>query len=196
MDSKNYAHKRFPERLAFTLNNRIRRFLQPPDKLISKLNVRPGDVVVDFGCGPGFFTVLLAKVAAKTIAVDVSPRMLERAASYAKKSGVTIQFLASSGTQIKLEDNSVDMVFLNHVFHEIEERPIVLGEFLRITRPSGRLVIVERTRGSRLLGGKLGPPIIDQTVVTREIERAGFAFAKTIPHGNDSIIIGQKPSRE
>jgi len=176
------------------LNNRIRRFLQPPDELISKLNVRPSDVVVDFGCGPGFFTIPLAKIAAKTIAVDVSPRMLERAASYAKKNGVTAQFLTSSGTEIKVEDHSVEMVFLNHVFHEIEERATVLGEFLRIMRPSGRLAIVERTRGSRLFGGKLGPPIIDQTKVTREIERAGFAFAETIPHGSDSIIIGQKPS--
>ena len=194
MESQNHTHKRFPEKLAFTLNNTIRRFLQPPDQLVSKLNIRPRDVVVDFGCGPGFFTVPLARIAGKTIAVDVSPRMLERAASYAKKSGVTVQSLTSSGTEIKLGDNSVDMVFLNHVFHEIEDRSIVLGEFLRIMRPSGRLVIVERTRGSRLFAGKLGPPIIDQTAVTREIERAGFAFAKTIPHGNDSIIIGQKPS--
>jgi len=194
MDSQNHAHKRFPERLAFTLNNSIRGFLQPPDQLVSKLNIRPSDVVVDFGCGPGFFTVPLAKIAAKTIAVDVSPRMLESAASYAKKSGVTVHFLTSSGTEIKLEDHSVDMVFLNHVFHEIEEKPIVLREFLRIMRPSGRLVIVERTRGSRLFAGKLGPPMIDQTEVTQEIERAGFAFAKTIRHGNDSIIIGQRPS--
>jgi len=194
MNSQSHAHRRFPENLAFTLNNRIRRFLQPPYQLVSKLNISPGDVVVDFGCGPGFFTVPLARIAAKTIAVDVSPRMLERAASYAKRSGVAVQFLTSSGTEIKLEDHSVDMVFLNHVFHEIEEKPIVLGEFLRIMRSSGRLVIVERTRGSRLFGGRLGPPIIDQTEVTQEMKRAGFAFAKTIPHGNDSIIIGQKPS--
>lgn len=151
-------------------------------------------MVVDFGCGPGFFTVPLRRIAGKTIALDVSPRMLERAASYAKKSGVTAQFLTSRGTEIRLEDNSVDMVFLNHVFHEIEERPIVLGEFLRIMRRSGRLAIVERTRSSRLFGGKLGPPTIDETAVTREIECAGFASAKTTPHGNDSIIVGLKPS--
>lgn len=186
-------HRRFPERLAFTLNNRVRRFLEPPERLISKLNLRSSDVVVDFGCGPGFHTIPLARIASRTIAVDVSPRMLEKTASNARKNGVTVELVRSDGTDIKLADESVDVVFLHHVFHEIEDKPRVLREFLRIIKPSGRLTIIERTRGSRLFGGKLGPPIIDQTKVTQEIQQAGFTLAQTIRNGNDSIIVGQKP---
>jgi len=193
LNAHEHQHKRFPEILAFTLNSRIRRFLQPPDKLISKLGLRRNDVITDFGCGSGFFTIPLARVAAKTIAVDVSPQMLEKAASYAKKSGVTVEFLRSDGTEIKLEDESVDVILLNHVFHEIDDKPKVLSEFLRIMRPSGRLAIVERTRGSRLLSGRLGPRVIDQSEVVREIEQAGFTLAQTIAHGSDSIIVGRKP---
>ena len=192
MDNHRHQHRRFPERLAFTLNNRIRRLLQPPDRLISRLELRPSDVVVDFGCGPGFFTVPIARVTARTIAVDVSSRVLEKAASYAKKSGTTVEFLKSDGTEIGLPDESIDLIFLNHVFHEIDHRPKVLSEFLRITKPLGRLAIVERTRGSRLLGGKLGPPLIDPMEVIREMQLARFTLLQTIAHGNDSIIIGQK----
>jgi len=178
--------------LAFTLSNPIRSFLHPPEQFISKLHVGARDTVVDFGCGTGFFTVPLAKVAGKTIAIDVSSRMLERAASYAKRSGVTVEFMKSDGTEVRLGDESVDLVLLNHVYHEIENRPRVLAEFLRIMRPSGRLAIVERTRGVKMLSGIFGPPIIDETEVIQEIKRAGFIFAQTVPHGKDSIIIGQK----
>jgi SAM-dependent methyltransferase len=187
-----HAHKRLPERLAFTLNNRVRRFLEPPDRLISKLGLRASDVVVDFGCGPGFYTIPMAKVVARTVALDISPRMLERTDSNARKNGVTVELLTTDGTEIKLGDESVDLIFLNHVFHEVVNRQKVLSEFLRILKPSGRLTVVERTRGG-LFSGKLGPPIIDQTEVAQDLERAGFSLAETIAYGNDSIIVGRKP---
>jgi ubiquinone/menaquinone biosynthesis C-methylase UbiE len=187
-----HVHKRFPESMAFTLNNRIRRLLEPPDRLISKLDLRPNDVVMDYGCGPGFFTVPLAKVVSRTIAVDVSPRMLDIAASNARKNGATIELLRTDGTEIKLEDGTVDLIFLNHVFHEIADRARVLSEFRRIMKRSGRLAIVERTRRG-LFAWAPGPPIIDQAEVVQELERAEFTLAQTIPRGNDSIVIGRKP---
>ena len=179
--------------MAFTLDNPIRRLLQPPERLISKLNIRPSDVVVDFGCGPGFFAVPLAKVAARTIAVDISLGMLERAASYAKKRSVTVEFLKSNGTEIRLPNETADLIFLHHVFHEIDHRPEVLREFHRIMKPPGRLDVVERVRGSRLFAGKLGPPVIDPLEVVREMEAQGFTVTQTVAHGSDSIIVGQKP---
>lgn len=185
-------HRRFPDRLAFILNNPLRRFLHPPEQLIAKLDVGPSDVVLDFGCGPGFLTVPLAKIASKTIAMDVSPQMLERAASYAWKIGVSVEFVKSDGKETRLGDESVDIILLSHVFHEVDDRPRVLSEFLRIMRPSGRLVVVERTRRGSIFSQIFGPPIIDEMEVIRELERAGFAWAETIPHGRDSIIIGQK----
>lgn len=185
-------HRSFPERLAFTLNNRIRGLLSPPEQLISKLDVGPEDVVVDFGCGPGFFTVPLAKVAGKVIGIDVSPQMLEKAASHARTKRVTAEFLRSDGSEIRLGDASVDTILLNHVYHEVEDRLRVLSEFLRIMKPSGRLAIVERTRGSSILSGKLGPPIISEAEVIRELERAGFTFVRRIPHAKDTIIVASK----
>jgi len=104
-----------------------------------------------------------------------------------------VEFLKSNGTKIGLPDQSVDMVFLNHVFHEIDHRPRVLMEFLRIMKTSGRLVVIEKTQGSRLLGGKLGPPVIDSREVVQEMEHAGFILMQMIAHGSDSIIVGQKP---
>jgi ubiquinone/menaquinone biosynthesis C-methylase UbiE len=186
------VHKRFPEKLAFTLNNRVRRLLEPPDRLITKLGLKATHVVVDFGCGPGFYTIPIAKAVARTIAVDVSSRMLEKTASNAKENHVTVETLVSNGTAIKLDDGIVDLIFLSHVFHEVADKPKVLSEFLRIMKRSGRLAIVERTRGG-LLAWAPGPPVIDQATIVQELERAGFRFIQTIPHGSNSIVIGKRP---
>jgi ubiquinone/menaquinone biosynthesis C-methylase UbiE len=70
---------------AFFLDNPIRRLIQPPSELIEKLAINPNDVVVDFGCGPGYFTMELAKKAQSVVAVDLSSEMLEKAQNKAEK---------------------------------------------------------------------------------------------------------------
>jgi ubiquinone/menaquinone biosynthesis C-methylase UbiE len=185
-------HRRFSETLAFTLNNPIRRFLDRPEQLISKLNVGSADTAVDFGCGTGFFTIPLASVAGRTIAIDVSSKMLCSIASYAKRHGLAIELLKSDGTEIGLQGESVDLILLVHVLHEVENGPRVLDGFLRIMKPAGRLVIVEKTRGSRILSGRLGPPIVNELEIIREIEKVGFSFSQTLPFGKDSILVCQK----
>lgn len=185
------AHHRFPDGLAFLLNNPIRRRLSPPDKLIAKLGVSREDIVVDFGCGPGFVTIPLATVTGKAIAVDISQRMLDRAQRYAQRKGVILELVQSDGTSLKLPDGSVDLILLNHVFHEVEDKRRTLSEFLRVLKRSGRVAIVERTRGGRVLRS-LGPPVIDGEELKTELESSGFNSVHAISHGKDSIIVGMK----
>jgi len=192
LTAQQHAHHRFPERMAFLLNNPIRRKLNPPERLISKLGIDSSDVVVDFGCGLGFITIPLAKVAGKAIGVDVSPRMLERANRYAKRAHVSLELLQSDGSEVKLADKSVDLILLNHVFHEVENKQGTLSQFLRVLKPSGRVAIVEKTRGGGVFSGKFGPPIINEEEVTQELKSAGFASVQAIPYGKDSVILGQK----
>lgn len=185
-------HHRFPDKWAFLLNNPIRRRLLPPEKLIAKLAIDSNDVVVDFGCGPGFISIPLARVSGKAIGVDVSPRMLERASRYAKRAHVSLELLQSDGSELKLADKSVDLILLNHVFHEVENKQGTLSQFLRVLKPSGRVAIVEKTRGGGVFSGKFGPPIINEEEVTQALRNAGFDSVEAISHAKDSIIIGKK----
>ena len=187
-----HVHKRFPERLGFLLYNPIRRRLSPPTRLLSLLRVRPDDVVVDFGCGPGFYAIPLARIATRTIGIDVSTRMLERLRDNCKKDAVKVEMLQSDGTSIDLEDDSIDLILTVHVFHEIEKRTEVLSEFSRILRGSGRLVIVERTKEGGFLSRKVGPPVIDQVRVTDSLAVGGFRMIEVVENGEDSIIIAGK----
>ena len=174
------------------MNNPIRRRLLPPEKLVAKLGIESKDFVVDFGCRPGFITIPLAKVAGKAIGVDVSPRMLERADHYARRAHVSVELLESDGSELKLTDKSMDLILLNHVFHEVENKRGTLREFIRVLKPSGRVAIVEKTRGGGIFSSKFGPPIIREEEVTQELGDAGFNDVHAIPYGKDSIIIGTK----
>ena len=189
MTTGHHAHKPFSDKLAFVLNNPIRRWFFPPERLITKLEIRPNDVVVDFGCGPGFYLTSIARVAGKAIGVDVSTRMLYQAANQAKKSTVKVELIQSNGTDIKLPDNCVDLIVLVHVFHEVEDKPTVLREFRRILKSGGRLAIVEKTRPDHLLPKAFSPPIMDQKEVVQNVQEADFRFRQAIPDGKDSILI-------
>jgi cyclopropane fatty-acyl-phospholipid synthase-like methyltransferase len=65
MENRNVSHKgeAYSASGAFFLDNSIRRLIQPPSELIQKLSINPDDVLVDFGCGPGYYTIELAKKA-------------------------------------------------------------------------------------------------------------------------------------
>ena len=100
--------------------------------------------MVDFGCGPGYFTIDLAKKAQKVVGVDISPEMLKKAQRKAKKSKVkNIEFLQSDGKSLQLESSSVDIILLVTVYHEVGDNEVVLKEFGRVLKPSGKLVVVE-----------------------------------------------------
>jgi len=186
-------HKRFPDRLCFLLNNPLRQRLSPPDRLIFKLGIKNEHTVVDFGCGPGFYTIPLARIASRTIGIDVSSKMLKRTSEYAQKEAVAVELIENDGTAINVEDSCVDLILAVHVYHEITDREKVLGEFSRILKPEGRLAVVERTRGG-VLSRRFGAPIMKQENIIRELALLGFLFHETISNGDDSAIIA-KPSR-
>ena len=86
---------------AIFLDNPLRRLIQPPKELIEKLGINPSDIVMDFGCGPGYFTVELAKKAKTVVAVDVSLEMFKKAQHKTKKAHVkNVQFLQSDGKTV------------------------------------------------------------------------------------------------
>ena len=73
-----------PHKFSFMLDNIFRRRLQHPRKIVGEY-LRPGDTVIDLGCGPGFFTIDMAKVVGptgKVIAVDLQRSMLDGASCW------------------------------------------------------------------------------------------------------------------
>src|SRR5512138_1264458 len=76
--------------LSFTLTNILRRLAHDPVRILGPF-VKDGDTVLDVGCGPGFFTVPMARLVGplgRVVAVDIQEKMLEKARRKAEKAGV------------------------------------------------------------------------------------------------------------
>ena len=137
-----------PHWLSGLLDNPLRRWLHDPDTLFAGL-LEPGQTALDLGCGPGTFTLALARragPAGRVIAVDLQPRMLARLRAKAEKAGLQerIQLHACSPTALGLDPRArADFALAFWMVHEVPDPARFLGEVLAGLRPGGRLLLVE-----------------------------------------------------
>ncbi|MEJ3653675.1 class I SAM-dependent methyltransferase [Actinomycetes bacterium KLBMP 9759] len=119
---------------------------------------RPGDVVVDVGCGTGTLlrAVLRVEPSVTAIGVDPDPTLLELARRKLDAAGATAQWHAAMGDELTtvVEPGSVDVVMSSLVLHQcpVAVKRAVLDSMHAALRPGGRLVIADFGRQrSRLM---------------------------------------------
>ena len=110
-------------------------------------NIRPGDVVVDFGCGGGIDVILAAhKVGpqGRVVGVDGTPQMIERAKQAVAEAGLqdsNIEFRNAYLDNTQLPDGFADAVISNCVINLCPDKDAVYEEAFRIVRLGGRIAI-------------------------------------------------------
>ncbi|BFR47037.1 class I SAM-dependent methyltransferase [Nitratidesulfovibrio sp. HK-II] len=130
----------------------------PPE--LAACPVRPGDAVLDVGCGAGVDTLcaaLLAGPHGTVTGADASPHMLDRAranraatdravppASRAPKQSAPIRFVETGAESLPFAANSFDVAISNGVFSLIVDKPAALREIHRVLRPGGRLRLADQ----------------------------------------------------
>lgn len=116
--------------------------------------IRNGESVLEVAVGTGilFEKILLRNPDGRNEGVDLTPEMLARARVRARKSGVSGYILNTGDAyQLQYADNTFDIVLNNYMFDLIPEQdfPVILGEFSRVLRHDGRLVLANMTKGLR-----------------------------------------------
>jgi SAM-dependent methyltransferase len=108
-------------------------------------SLRPGEVVVDLGCGGGLDVLLAAGKVGPTgrvVGIDMTPEMLERARANAAKQGATnVEFHQATIDKLPLAAGSVDCVISNCVINLAPDKPAVFREIARVLKPGGRVAV-------------------------------------------------------
>lgn len=165
-------------------------------------SLKPGETVVDLGCGGGLDVFLAAaKVGptGKAIGIDMTPEMLELARHNAAK-GVHGQPIANAEfhqamiDNLPLPDSSVDCVISNCVINLAPDKQAVFREIARVLKPGGRLAVSDialkkplppeiRNDIAAYVGCIAGAVLIETYRET--LVEAGFAYVEVIDTGAD-----------
>jgi SAM-dependent methyltransferase len=161
-------------------------------------HLRPGETVVDLGCGGGLDVLLAAQKvgpSGKAIGIDMTPEMIERARRNAAGQGLAnVAFHLATIDRLPLPDASVDCVISNCVINLAPDKGAVFREVYRILKPGGRLAVsdiaLKRPLPDALardimayVGCIAGAVLIDD--YERDLRAAGFEAVQVVDTGKD-----------
>jgi len=135
-----------PVERAGSLDNRIRRWLQDPQKILGPY-VDEGMTVLDIGCGPGLFTIEMAQMVGKSgrvIAVDLQEGMLDKLRNKIRRTELAerITLHRCKEDSIGVSDK-VDFALAFYMVHEVPNQQEFFDEVRSILKPGGLVLIAE-----------------------------------------------------
>lgn len=130
--------------------------------------------ILDTGCGPGFFTILLSLAGHEVIGIDGAEGMLLEAERKAAAYGVHPEFRAMDCHHLEFPDNTFDLIISRNVTHALREHKTVYAQWLRVLKPEGILLIFDANW--HLM--KTDPAVHEESLRRQEacVQRYGDAF--------------------
>jgi len=161
-------------------------------------SLKPGETVVDLGCGGGLDVFLAAQKVGptgKAIGIDMTPSMIARAQKNAQEGGfANVEFHLATIDRLPLADASADVVISNCVINLATDKPAVFREIARVLKPGGRLAVSDIAL-KQPLPGELAADVMAYVgciagailipEYRRELLAAGFAHVEVIDSGRD-----------
>ena len=123
------------------------------DRTYELMQISLGDEVLDVGCGPATDTIPLADLvgeSGRVVGVDYDSEMIDAADVKAREMGVSdrVEHHNVDATSLPFADNSFDSCRSERVFQHLSKPEDVLSEMIRVTRPGGRVVVVDTDWGT------------------------------------------------
>lgn len=168
------------------LENPVRLAELNPPVTLEKIGLGQNHTLADIGAGSGIFTMPAARITRNKIyALELDEAMLAIMGEKAVKEGLTnIELLHVRGNSLAIPDQTVDIVLLVTVLHEISEQGGFLQEIRRITRDKAKVAIIEFHNRET----PMGPPVgrrLGKEDVTSLLSENGWQVAKDFDLGDN-----------
>lgn len=188
-ERKEGGHHVFDPKKWKKLESPERREKMNPEKLAEAMNLKGDEVVLDIGCGTGFFAEPVAKRCGKLIGLDISEDML---AMFRGRDGFEnlgdVELKQGDANDIPLENGSCDVAFHVCFLHEVRDVEKFHAEIRRVLKPGGRYLLADWHAWET----GWGPPVDHR--VSREsamewMKRDGFTDVKELDIYEDQYVL-------
>lgn len=163
-----------PSFVARLIDNPVRRLIQPADKVVAWMGVKPGMSMLEIGPGPGTFTFEAADLVGETgqvFAIDIQESIISSLKKKIEQKGISnVIPEQASAYELPYLDGYFDRVYLIAVLGEIPDKQRALTEFRRVLKDDGCLAIGEFLPD---------PDYPRKTTVTTLCKEAGFEMVES-----------------
>ena len=132
--------------LSTFLVSSLRRIIHNPEKILAEL-IQKGHIVADIGCGPGYFSIAMAKLVGeegRVIAADIQPRMLQYVQRRAEREGLQSRICLHQCQEDELGiKEQVDFVLAFYMVHEVPDIDTFFKEIAAILKPDAAFLLAE-----------------------------------------------------
>ncbi len=99
--------------------------------------------ILDIGCGPGFFSIILSKCGHDVMGIDCCDNMIKEAEFNAMNEGVTPKFSQMDSHKLEFEDDTFDLILNRNVTWTLADPIRAYAEWKRVLKPGGKLLIFD-----------------------------------------------------
>ncbi len=172
------------------LSNPLRVAELSPAETLKKIGFNKNDVLCDIGAGTGVFTFPAALITGNFVyALDIDKDSLDIIKDTAYKENLTnIKTQLISGYPYELNAESMDLVLLCTVFHEIEAKENLLNEIRRVMKKGGKLAFIEFHKRQTPMGPSISHRISKEEVMQSALSM-GFIKAEDFVLGENFYCI-------
>jgi SAM-dependent methyltransferase len=117
----------------------------PPDDLLARMAVAPGQEVLDVAAGTGNIALRAAAVGAQVVGLDLTPELFETARRRAEEHGVAVEWVEGDAEDLPFAEERFDRVLSAFGVQFAPRHEIVARELARVCRPGGRIGLVNWT---------------------------------------------------
>jgi precorrin-6B methylase 2 len=154
-----------------------------PQLVIDAFEIEAGQTIADLGAGSGYYSFRIAALVGeqgKVLAIDVEPRMLRIVTERARRAGIkNVETVLSTAHDPNLPANSVDLLFMVDVYHELEFPKEMMLKVRDALKPGGRVALIEYRAEDPKVMIKAVHKMSERQIV-RELQAVGFRHLKTV----------------